>query len=39
MVFRLAYLHLILANSKGQDQGDGHIDCEFLEILVKIVIK
>ena len=29
VVFRLAYLHLTLANSKDQCQGHAHFDCEY----------
>ena len=30
MVFRLEYLHLTLAYSKGQDHGHAHFDNEYL---------
>ena len=29
IAFRLAYLHLTLANSIGQGQGHAHFDCEY----------
>ena len=30
MHFRFAYLNLVLAHSKGQDQGHAYLHCEYL---------